>query len=381
MSEDKQQSGRARNWCITINSPEPDQYDHEEKRWIVSDDWALCPVRYDRFFRGLNQHFYWDELHRLGTDIYSGARDSPLRYLVFQAEICPTTHHLHIQAYCEFNAPIRLNNLKKIFNNTTIHAEPRRGTKEQAAAYCKKPDTRCPGTTPCAYGQQVLDGERTDLAVFYQDVKEGKDDYELFEHHTATMVRYPKAASHMRTAVATHHAGDRPRLQVHVLFGPPGCGKTHSAIQWARDMGGGYFLLTAASVASSGKTLWFDGYTNQKTLIIDDLNTDWIQQDTLLSLLERHRCNIQTKGGQTVAAWTHVYITTNYLPDSWFDSKVSGGTHGYTNKNALKRRITQIIDMTDNEVPDAPNFEPPVVSIAQVLNGQGSQEDPVIVDQ
>lgn len=383
MSEAKEGkgSGRARTWCFTAQSP--DTRALVDGKWVVDDEDALAPLDSDVFYQHLAQNFYWDELWSIGQSILPNSRNSPLRYLCWQGEICPQTRRFHIQGYCEFSAPVRMGAVKKFLNNSTIHLEPRRGTKEEARAYCSKPETRAPGSLFCEFGAQIMDGERTDLAAFVNDVKEGKDDVDLVETHPSCFVRYNKAADRIRAAYAQRRTQHRRRLDVFLLYGPPGCGKTHKAIEWSRNASKTFFLLTEAARASGGSTVWFDGYHGQQVLIIDDLNSDWLPEQLLLSLLEKHPASLQFKGGTTAAVWDTVYITSNYRFKDWFISKLDNGTHGYKNDKALGRRISKIIDMTNNVVPVQPVFEPPEVRIEDIdpshPSFSGSQQDPIVI--
>lgn len=87
-----------------------------------------------------------------------------VRYCVYQHELCPTTAQDHWQGYIEFTEPMRLEAVKRIFDDRTLHLEVRRGTRDQARAYCMKEDTRFPGDEPIEYGDwERSQGERVDL--------------------------------------------------------------------------------------------------------------------------------------------------------------------------------------------------------------------------
>jgi len=87
------------------------------------------------------------------------------RYCVFQAEQCPETQRIHYQGYIEFNKALNFGTVKGLFGDPAIHLEARRGTREQARAYCMKPESRY--AEPEEYGQwngpNQNQGRRTDL--------------------------------------------------------------------------------------------------------------------------------------------------------------------------------------------------------------------------
>jgi len=78
-------------------------------------------------------------------------------YIVFQHEICPKTGKEHLQGYVEFGRSQRWNKLTvEVGRDFRPHIEPRNGTPQQASDYCKKLESRKPGTEPFEDG--VLSG-------------------------------------------------------------------------------------------------------------------------------------------------------------------------------------------------------------------------------
>lgn len=67
--------------------------------------------------------------------------DPALRYVVCGLEQCPETGRLHWQGYVECSVPLDLRRVKEVLGCSWVHLESRRGTQEQAIAYCKKADT------------------------------------------------------------------------------------------------------------------------------------------------------------------------------------------------------------------------------------------------
>lgn len=87
-----------------------------------------------------------------------------LRYCVYQHELCPKTGQDHWQGYMEFGTPKRMKAVKEILQDRSAHLEARRGTREQARAYCMKLDTRFPGEEPYEFGDfGTKQGQREDL--------------------------------------------------------------------------------------------------------------------------------------------------------------------------------------------------------------------------
>lgn len=66
-----------------------------------------------------------------------------LRYAVFQQEVCPSSGLDHFQGYIELIKPMNMQSLKdQVFCDPKVHLEVRKGTQEQAIAYCTKTETR-----------------------------------------------------------------------------------------------------------------------------------------------------------------------------------------------------------------------------------------------
>lgn len=89
--------------------------------------------------------------------------DPRFRYCVYQAERCPETGNVHLQGYIEFNKAVGFGALKELCNDNTLHLEQRRGTRQEARAYCMKPETRY--ADPIEFGTWTggQEGTRVDL--------------------------------------------------------------------------------------------------------------------------------------------------------------------------------------------------------------------------
>ena len=60
-------------------------------------------------------------------------------------------------------------------------------------------------------------------------------------------------------------------------------------------------------------TPWWDGYTNQDVILIDDFDGKWPFRD-LLRLLDRYPYQGQIKGGYVKINSPHIYITCEFPP-------------------------------------------------------------------
>jgi len=242
---------------------------------------------------------------------------SPIRYLIQQKEICPTTQRLHIQGYIEFDKMMTIRQTKQILGE--CHLEKRRGSQEDAVKYCSKPETRAPGETPFTWGKKAQQGERTDLAKAAKLIEEGVEVKDIIQRD-GRMLRYINHLIKYKEITEKPRNRDDP-VFVEVIVGEPGCGKTRSVYDKEPDL----FVLPE----QQGSSMWFDGYQGQEAVLFDDFYGG-IKYSTMLRLLDRYPLKVPIKGGYTQWKPKRIYITSNQTIDNWYKIK---------DMRALKRRV------------------------------------------
>lgn len=237
----------------------------------------------------------------------------------------------HYQGYLQATKVIRLTGARKILmlaGHRNAHVEVKRGTVQQAVTYCRKEDTRVAG--PFEFGELPItkQGERTDLNTLRTAVK-GKrkwtdiaDDDDL----NPLLAKFHRYARWIRQEYELETQPKWRNVQVEVLWGPTGCGKTRKA------MDEGAFKWNPCTPE------WWDGYRGEEILLIDEFYGQ-IKPSRLLQLLDGHPCLLPIKGAATYAVWTKVYITSNSDPASWYTDIPPAV------KAALQRRITKTTQM------------------------------------
>ena len=187
--------------------------------------------------------------------------EEKMNYLVYQEEFSESGTY-HLQGYCEFKNKLALNSVKALLGGDTVHLEPRRGTAEQAQAYCKKIDTRAPGTPQFEEGTiSQPQGKRNDLVAFKDDVQAGKRKRDLMDDHLSTLARYPKLYDTINSAMP---AIRETPVDVTLLIGETGLGKTKYV--WDKHSGDEEFYIQPLS----NGTTWWDTYDLHKYVLIDD---------------------------------------------------------------------------------------------------------------
>nr|QKV51052.1 putative replication associated protein [Crucivirus sp.] len=278
MSEPKQ-AAAAKHWCFTLNDAD-DNLDYTD----VIEIWG--------------QH---------------------ADYLVFQEEKGDEDTK-HYQGYLEFKKPMRLTaivNLTKMFKP---HWEKRKGTRDQARDYCMKEDTRVSGPWEHGIWNGAAQGKRSDLIEVATAIRERKTQREIFEEFPGSTLRY---YSNIEKCRNLYRPVRTVPLQVYLLYGKPGSGKTQ--LFWETCPDGWDIPL--------GKDLWFTGYNGEDNVLIDDFAGN-IGLTQLLRLLDKYPISCPSKGSHVWWCPKTITITTNLHPWEWYD--YSTRTDSY---QALKRRV------------------------------------------
>lgn len=171
-------------------------------------------------------------------------------------------------------------------------------------------------------------GNRTDLEQFRDAIKRKCDDEELFEKHLECVAKYPRLESRLRRYYAGKQSGHFRQLEVVVLWGKAGTGKTRAAFE------DGAFL-----VPKSENYKWWNGYEGQRTICLNDFYGD-MKWTKFLDILDGYPMQVEVKGDMVHAEWTKVYITSNVHPSQWYVRGRVGDTTEMTHE--LARRLSKI---------------------------------------
>lgn len=312
----------SRNWLFTLNNPKEEEYPET-----------------------------WNKEH--------------LKTILYQTEI-GDNGTLHLQGYVEINNSRQMQWMKTHLN-PRAHWERRMGSRAQAILYCSKEDTRL--IPPRAWTSSkdtwvdwsadnwisslnsidILLTENdtgksstnSRLSTIQEKLSEGSTSIEeVADEHFDLWVKYYRAFEKyltMKTAPRNHE------VEVHVLFGPTGTGKS----KWAMD--------TYPKAYWKQRSKWWDGYFQHAEVIIDEYY-GWLPFDLLLRLCDRYPLLVESKGGQIQFVAKTIVFTTNKSPDEWYSNcyfpalqrRVKEwhymphlGIHSiYTNFSAFKNTIT-----------------------------------------
>ena len=176
-------------------------------------------------------------------------------------------------------------------------------------------------------------GRRTDLAQACQIISDGGSLGDVAKLDLSTAARYSRNLNDLKFILMRERAYEARDIDVLIINGPTGSGKSHLAYEMGRNDPNGYFVLCAGSTKSQ---LWFDGYEGEGTLVMDEFRPTWCTYSYLLRLLDKWPLRLPMKGSHTWALWTKVIITTTHPLGTWYDV-------ADTATGELYRRITRTI--------------------------------------
>lgn len=256
------------------------------------------------------------------------------KYVYWCYEEAPTTGTKHIHAYIEMKRSIRfrtmINRWFRGEGERGAKVEICKGTQKQAMEYiAKMGHVEEAGTFV-----EERPGQRNDILDMHKAIREGANYDEIANTWTQQYYQYGRMV-HFEMGRAQKDRSEKP--QVWWVWGATGVGKT----KWAVELSPESFYIKDAG------TKWWDGYTQQEVIIIDDFR-NWEKGDSdLLRLLDRYPYTAEVKGGHVKINSPTIVITSDRPPEKIWDSK------GYL---AQLRRRVEVMHMGDNMQPIDDDF-------------------------
>lgn len=219
-------------------------------------------------------------------------------YGVFQREVAPDTGTKHLQGFVYAKSAKTFSRWKSLIGDRA-HLEKTRGSPQQASDYCKKEDSREPGTQPEEFGELPTQGRRSDLEAISEAITAGASVQEVATSHPGDFIRYHRGIEHFHALVQGRRAW---KTSVIWLYGPTGTGKSYFASSRFPEA---YWKM--------GTSKWWDGYYGESDVIIDDYRRDLCTFAELLRLFDRYPMLVERKGSSCNFLCRNLVITT---PDS-----------------------------------------------------------------
>jgi len=140
-------------------------------------------------------------------------------------------------------------------------------------------------------------------------------------------------------AIELHSSARSFKTEVYWYYGPTGTGKSRAANVEAPH-----------AYWKSPVDKWWDGYSGQEDVIVDDYRRDLCTFATLLRLFDRYPLRVEYKGGSCEFRSKRIFITSPKSPkDTWTE-----GEKPRTDEDIqqLLRRITKIVHFDALVVPE-----------------------------
>lgn len=253
------------------------------------------------------------------TTLYEKHSDL-IRYICWGKETCPSTKKLHHQGWIQLIKKKTKGGVKKLFGIKEISLRACSGDEFDNEIYCKKDNNFK------QFGKFIVQGERTDLLEMKEFINEGHTMKEIADENFNLYCQYRSGLTKYKEMVDKEKSKEFRNVEVNVLYGATGTGKTRLAMVEAEYKIEGFNLK------------WWDGYEGEKCILIDEF-ANQIPITELLNILDGYQLRLPIKGGHTYALWNKVYITTNLDFDEWYPSAKK------MHKLALLRRITKFAEV------------------------------------
>ena len=221
------------------------------------------------------------------------------------------TEYRHWQLVLVHGEPIRFSTLKKKL--PTAHLEPVRDLRA-ALAYVQKEDTRVTDEKPLVKGDirpGPGQGHRSDLDELRTRILQGEETADQLILSDAGAWRHSRLVGDLVSARdRSRQEGKLRNVQVRVVFGDTGTGKTSAAIQGLQALG------SVCRVTHWGSGA-FDGYDGQDSIIFDEF-AGQPPLTELLTWLDTYPVALPARYRPRQAAFVRVVLCSNAPPWDWY---------------------------------------------------------------
>ena len=297
---------QSRKWQITINNPLDHDMQHDAIKEIMKEFasavyWCMC-----------------DEIGKEGT------------------------YHTHLYFVCR--GGVNFSTVKKRFEGA--HIQMANGTSQQNLDYIrkegrwlndKKRGTNLPDTFE-QWGEMPLErqGQRNDLVDLFDDIKDGKSNYELLEENPALMMNLDKIERARQVIRENQFKSTWRDLEVTYLWGPSRSGKTRIIMEL-------YGYENVYRVTDYQHP--FDTYASQEVLVFEEFRSS-LRIGEMLNYLDGYPVSLPARYLNKTACFTKVYLISNIPLDEQYKEIQQQSLPTWL---AFKRRISEVIEKRNIE--------------------------------
>jgi len=252
-------------------------------------------------------------------------------YMIYQEETAPDTGTKHFQGYVEFKTGMRISQIKKLGAGwDKMHLEPRKGTQEQAIAYCQKEESRT--APPVVHGIPSRSGVKRSYDVMISALKDGTftpDDH-LGEYlkHKRSVDEYIRDSKKLKLSDL-----EVPDISLYPwqkdIIAIIGTVPDRRKVYWYYDTVGGtgkstfvsYLMKNYGAVAMSTtvKERVIRAYQGEPVVVINITRNEGQKNQVNYSILETlkdgHGFNTMYEPGTKLWKIPHVFVFSNIYPD------------------------------------------------------------------
>ncbi len=303
-------TGKSRFFCFTGNDPV-----------LIADGDA--GVFYPEFSMAVGPHL--------------GAVRHGISGIIFQMERAPTSGMLHLQGYFETPGLTTFDTLHnyECFRDRDYWITAADGSAAKNIVYCTKPDD-LPEELGLRFsfrwGELVGAGQgrRTDILAVKRQIDQGVSELEIWraEETFQPMLKYHKGFDRYRILVTV---GNCIQRRVIVYWGPTGTGKSHSAKQ--------RFPTAYRVPHPKGSGTYWDGYTGQSAVIVEEMSGARFSHNFLLDLCGDTPLHVPIHGGLVPFTSTYIVFTADRHPGHWYSKLYAEHPHLWA---MFERRIEEV---------------------------------------
>lgn len=254
---------------------------------------------------------FWEQL----------VKDHNITYAICGDEVCPSTKNKHFQCFVYFTNPRSVSGTRKLFKGR--HVEACKGDEKSNIRYCSKDEN-----VVFEHGDRPKQGARKDLDTIRDEILDGKSVEDIAMEHPTLYHQYGRTLSKLED-IALRRKKREWMTKGIWYWGPTGVGKSHHAFE-NFDPSTHYVLPN-----DNG---WWDGYTGQETVIINDFRGE-IPYNHLLQMIDKWPFWVRRRCREPAPFLAKTVIITSSLPPEDIYNRREAEDH----IEQLLRRMTVIL--------------------------------------